>query len=382
MCIRPRLNSSIKIYIPKYSPPKWFVDDNQFIYTHDTNYNKSYLLELIFGYSFKQYYYKFKDSNIFNYTKNNLHISPKVRNNLPNNVEILEEYMGHTKSKGKCANMMKNPYWKVKENDEIYFIMYCDTNAYTKFSLESINKIMVVTGVKGIPTWSRMKNGYIGTHIDNTIMYLHSWLMDHYGHGKGQMSVDHINRNKLDNRLENLRIVDQATQNKNTDKRNRKKNAQPLPKELGNIQLPKFVTYNKEKMTKMDGTIYYRDFFRIEKHPKLEKKWSSTKSVKIDINEKLDLTKKKLQDLENDVEEENKLPKFIYETIDKRTNKKVLVYDRRIDGTKKRENMKFTMKTNISLEENLETLKQKVFKKYNYTIDTTTMSNTTEHKSN
>jgi len=354
----------------KYSSPKWFVDDNQFIYTHDTNYNKSYLLELIYGYSFKQYYYTFNDMNIFNYTKKNVHISPKVRDNLPNNVEILEEYIGHAKSKGKCAGMMKNPYWKVKDNDEIYYIMYCDTNAYTKFSLESINKIMVVAGVNGIPTWSRMKNGYIGTHINNTIIHLHAWLMNHYGQGKGQMSVDHINREKLDNRLSNLRIVDQSTQNKNTDKRKRQKNAQPLPEGLVELQLPKYITYNKEKMTKTNGTIYYRDFFRIEKHPKLEKTWSSSKSVKIDINEKLDMTKKKLYYLENNIEEEkeNKLPKFIYETIDKRTNKKVLVYDRKNHDTNKREGMKFTMKTNLSLEENLEIFRERIMNKYNIRI--------------
>ena len=125
-----KINDQTKIYIDqehlekihfsksKYSPPKWFVDDdNQLIYTHDTNYNKSYLLELIYSYSLKQYDYIFNNKNIFDYTKNNISLKPKVRDNLPNDVEILEEHMGHIKSFGKCANKVKNSYWKVKEKD-------------------------------------------------------------------------------------------------------------------------------------------------------------------------------------------------------------------------------------------------------------------------
>lgn len=361
----------------KHTIPKWFVDEDRFIYTPDTNYNKIYLLEIIYGYSIKDYHYFFKDENMFNYKSDNIITHSKLGDKIPEGIKIIEEYDGHIKSKGKSANKFKNTYWRVRENDEVYYLMYCDTNAFTKISIDCIDKVLSVDETDEAPTWFRMKNGYIGTHLNNTIMYLHALLMNHYGQGKGQMSVDHINRDKLDNRLNNLRIVNQSEQNKNTDKRNRKWNAQPLPKELGDIKLPKFVTYNIERR---NGE-FYRDFFRIEKHPNLEKVWSSTKSMKISINEKLDLTKKKLYSLENNIkedntEEKNKLPKSVYETIDKRTNKKALVYDRRVEGTKQREIMKYTMKLNLSLYQNLEILKQKVFEKYKHTININPTLNT------
>ena len=62
--------------------------------------------------------------------------------------------------------------------------------------------------------------------------------------------MDHINRDKIDNRLENLRIINQSEQNKNRGKVRRKKNAQALPEELEGIQLPKYVNYCTEVMNK------------------------------------------------------------------------------------------------------------------------------------
>lgn len=105
-------------------------------------------------------------------------------------------------------------------------------------------------------------------------------------------SVDHINRDTLDNRLNNLRWSTKSEQAMNTNKRPRKYNAQPLPDGILQEHLPKFVTYNKEVYNKTNGKT--REFFRICAHPYL-KDWTSSKSTKVTIQEKLAETYKYLR---------------------------------------------------------------------------------------
>jgi hypothetical protein len=151
-----------------------------------------------------------------------------------------------------------------------------------------------------------MKNGYVAGHImtekglEN--IYLHQYLTGHQGHGKGQESIDHINRNKLDNRIVNLRIINQSEQNKNRGKMSRKHNAKPLPDEIEQYDIPKFVVYYNEKSG--NGT---REFFKVEKHPLqnlkangiqdrrteqlVNKRWATSKSGAISIQDKLEQAK-------------------------------------------------------------------------------------------
>lgn len=60
------------------------------------------------------------------------------------------------------------------------------------------------------------KNGYAVTQINGTLHYVHRlvWL---YAHGEWpSKQIDHINRNRSDNRLENLRLATSVEQGQNT----------------------------------------------------------------------------------------------------------------------------------------------------------------------
>ena len=148
-------------------------------------------------------------------------------------------------------------------------------------------------------TWCPLKTNkskkvYVRTNHQNH-NYLHEYVLylnniEKPTDGK-EYSVDHINRDTLDNRLENLRWATQSEQNINTDKRTRKHNARELPEGILEEYIPKYVTYNKEVYNKEKNLT--REFFRIEKHPNIEN-WTSSKSEKMSILEKLAQTYNKL----------------------------------------------------------------------------------------
>lgn len=264
--------------------------------------------------------------------------------------KIINVIKGHSNTKGKSANVEKNRIYVVEENNTKFGVMYCEKDTLTKISYDDIEKV-----VSFRHSWYVLPIGYVGTHYtkedgSDTIQYLHQFITNHHGHGKGQMSVDHINRDKLDNRCENLRIATQSEQSANCGKRARKFNAQELPPDLKNVVMPKYVYYSSEVMNKGKPNEYVRECFRIEKHPNLKKKmWSSSKSIKRSILDKLVETKQYLNLLDNPktmalAEELDsrtfKLPPFV--TLSRKDGKAQLIYDRRTDN--KRYNMKSTIK--------------------------------------
>ena len=79
-------------------------------------------------------------------------------------------------------------------------------------------------------------------------------------------------------------------------KRNRKHSAQSLPKGLEHHMMKKYVVYYREWIDRQHSR--EREYFKIEKHPDLKKGWTSSKSCKVTIFDKLVAANKIIDDLE------------------------------------------------------------------------------------
>jgi hypothetical protein len=204
--------------------------------------------------------------------------------------------------------------------------------------------------------------------------------MNFVGKGKGtaNLSIDHINRDKLDNRMSNLRIVDCKTQHSNAKgiipgtKRSRKQNAQTLPEGITEDMMPKYVVYYSEIYNKETGAT--REFFRVEKHPNQTKDISTSKSNKINILQKLEEAKQIIYKLENnegndilslksnEIEPGFSLPKYFCRAL--QHGKNALSFDRKLtDG--RRINIKITMKDGETYKNAVERLTMNIKQKYN-----------------
>jgi hypothetical protein len=135
--------------------------------------------------------------------------------------------------------------------------------------------------------WFACSN-YIGSNITiggvRKILYLHNFIMNNIVFpGRGaKSSIDHINRDGLDNRKENLRLVTQTQQNLNQKKKAR---SAKLPE--GILEIPTHIWY-----IKANGA--HGDRFGIDL--KTEKiKWKGTSSKAISIADKLKQAIEQLQ---------------------------------------------------------------------------------------
>ena len=53
---------------------------------------------------------------------------------------------------------------------------------------------------------TKSKNGYLIVYVNGKRMYAHRLVMEAF-HGKSDLTVDHLNMNRQDNRLENLEYI-------------------------------------------------------------------------------------------------------------------------------------------------------------------------------
>ena len=286
---------------------------------------------------------------------------------------ILEHLGGHVKNFGRTAGSIKNPMYKVLDNEQELYIMGIEGDILCILCEESYEKILNYEKEKNDGyklTFSKLNNYICCSTVNEGRLYIHQIIMNYYRNGKGTMSisVDHIDRNPLNNTIANLRLANRETQQQNTigqlpgTKRKRNNDAQNLPEGLTQEMIPKYVTYmtniyNKEKNLS-------REYFRIENHRKL-KSYDGCKSGKKTIFEKLEEIKKIIEQLDNDIlpksqKELSGLPQYVRYL--EKDEKRWLIYEKRTKDV--RQNMKLPLPPEYNIEEQLRILLHKVQEKY------------------
>ena len=367
-----------KTYLIDLSDKDKIINFNKtFIFTKETdiypsysyNYKRFSYLDFIFSFNQDSVHYIFKNGNHHDLRKINVEIYHFYHKYVIQHYNVIEYINGHYLELGHDANIMKNPIWRIKENDKEYLLLYCENNTLCKLCTKSyqiiLNYELNLNNGKKI-TWYKQQNGYICCSIG---LYIHQIITGCYGNGKGikNESVDHIDQNPLNNTWDNLHIATLEIQQQNSKgikpgtKRERKSSAQDLPNGITQDMLPKYICYVNEKYGKENKM---RDFFRVEKHPKLDKTWSSSKSCKQTIQEKLNQAIKMVNDLDNNIypKIEKSFPKYYSKIISR--GKPHLVYERRLENGM-RENVKMVLPEEYDLEEQLIKIMEKVNIKYN-----------------
>jgi len=100
--------------------------------------------------------------------------------------------------------------------------------------------------------WNLTQAGYVMDLYKRNV-YLHHIIMN--GQLEENKTVDHINRNTLDNRKANFRIIDQTHQNYNQNKKKRRKTYPKLVKDgIKDEDLPRCVSFSSKEERFSFGT--------------------------------------------------------------------------------------------------------------------------------
>ena len=181
---------------------------------------------------------------------------------------------GKTPTDGTYAGIETNWYYQATDpTGTPCAILYCNPGTYTIVDMECLEDISSA----GI--WSVMNNGYVATHmrrenVVDTMLMLHVFLMGEDARADGHV-IEHVNRDRLDNRRANLRLITHSIQNYHRPKCRRQHAARPLPEGLTQADLPKYVVYHKDKVYKPGAEGRFRTYFRVIGHPlQVAKEWT------------------------------------------------------------------------------------------------------------
>jgi hypothetical protein len=206
--------------------------------------------------------------------------------NRENEARIMTHIPGENESKMRKAGGIKGIPVVYTEIDDYIEGTVTSKGSHKKFKIDKDD----LERVKSRHWYSASNGYYIACQItingDRKLLYLHNFVMNRVVFpGKGaKQSIDHINRDGLDNRKGNLRLVSQTQQNIN-------KAAKPRTATLpeGIPALPRHIWY-----IKANGL--HSDRFGIDL--KSEKfKWKTTSSKSVSIHDKLKQAIEKLQEL-------------------------------------------------------------------------------------
>jgi hypothetical protein len=218
------------------------------------------------------------------------------------NSKLLSIHKGHIHREKE-----KNPYKLWKDPKGTYVQMFTKHGSFF-FDFDDfyyLTKLDQISKVRNI-TWNLDKKSrqlnkevyYIRARIGKEFIYLHQYIMNHYGNGCKGITIDHIDRNPINNRRYNLRLASKYIQNSNTDKHTRRRSATPLPEDFNDIKVPKYIG-----ITRFNRNDKYNYVCVIRLHPaqKIEYGektwWESSKSSKITLIEKFNSSIIKLKQL-------------------------------------------------------------------------------------
>ena len=227
---------------------KFNIDDSNDYPYYKSNYKNVNILQLLFKFKQNNIKYEFKNNNKFDLRKNNVVIKHEYDSIIRNKYNIVDYIQGHFENNGIDAYIMKNPIWIT---DDSKYLMYCEKDIIC-ILCEKSYKILkdFEENKKCKNTWFKLKNGYIMSNPSD--LYIHQIITNFHGNGKGtkNLSVDHIDRNPLNNSFDNLRIANRKEQENNSKgimkntKRAKSKNTYPLPQGITQDMLPKYININ------------------------------------------------------------------------------------------------------------------------------------------